>query len=72
MNRRQRLLTRKRMTNAGTMTNYEMAHLREEGWWRETRWLLAWESLADTVHPRSKAEWDAHLKGDDHGHRPDC
>ena len=61
-NSRRRRKPGARFTAPGRASNWEMAGLREQGVWRNTRWTYPWRSLADPFHPKSLQEWTDNQK----------
>lgn len=51
-------MNRHRFKAVGTITNYEIAPLREDPPPPRTRWMFIWGSLSERFHPRSQEEWD--------------
>ena len=51
-----------RFKSTGPITNFEIGGLRKEGVWRGIRWQHLWASLSDTIHPKSKEEWQAYMR----------
>lgn len=59
---RTRRMKNTRFKAPGVATNWEMASLREGGWWRDTRWVFPWRSLSDPFHPHCQREYLEHVR----------
>lgn len=59
-----RIMNHHRFMALGRASNWEMSGLRQDGWWRDTRWNYPWSSLADIFHPQSKHDFLHHKEGD--------